>query len=136
MNAEILIAVAAFLLGLMWGLVHTSLWIQLHTRILVGMSNLLKKIKNESPIDVNSVPEGSMYKFIGSIFGSGATGGIFALLENASLNVALYIIGIFLGFAPSLSATVWKLIIMFFAIAAALTTTTMLYISAPEWLKP
>src|SRR5260370_38680630 len=101
MTIIIAAAVVGLLLGLLWGWLHSTIWLQLNIPFLAALA---AKAKGERA-QARAVSPQALKKFIGSLFGTTVTGGILALIGDPAFNQVLFALGLFIGFGPSLYKT-------------------------------
>lgn len=104
----LVLVLAAFLLGLLWGGLHSVVWIQLTYPSLFAMARRARG-ELDRPLPGAMAP-GALRNFAGSLFGTTATGGVFAFLGEGRLNLGIFAIGLCLGFAPALVRLLQKFV--------------------------
>ncbi len=106
-----LVPLAAVLCGLVWGMVHGHIWLQLNIPWMTKTAQYLQGIRNR-PNRRTTAPQPTSLspwqQFLGSLLGTAATGWILALFASDSSFLALYIIGLFAGFSPAFIKTYWR----------------------------
>ena len=102
----ILISIVALVLGIMWGGLHSTLWLEMHIPTLHKLAKAARKDTNARMPSKTS--HAAFYKFSGSLVGTGATAGAFSFLGDSVLVLSFYSIGLFVGFIPALLAVAIK----------------------------
>jgi hypothetical protein len=104
------ICAVAFLMGSLWGAVHGTIWLQMHIPVLFKLAQLAR---NKPYAQIPAATGRKVLSgFIGSLFGTGAVGGVFAFLQDSTVALSFYAFGLFVGFAPSLAITLWRYILI------------------------
>lgn len=106
-----LVPLAAVLCGLVWGMVHGHIWLQLNIPWMTKTAQYLQGIRKR-PNRRTTAPQPTSFspwqQFLGSLLGTAATGGILAIFASDLSFLALYIIGLFAGFSPAFIKTYWR----------------------------
>ncbi len=132
MTIVIAAAVLGLLLGLLWGWLHSTIWLQLNIPFLAQLAARAKG-DNAQP---RAVSPQALKKFIGSLFGTTVTGGILALIGNTGLNLVLFGFGLFIGFGPSLYKTLQRYLLFLAALSLILVVAPLGWISRSASAPP
>ena len=106
-----LVPLAAVLCGLVWGMVHGHIWLQLNIPWMAKTAQYLQGIRKR-PNRRTTAPQTTTFspwqQFLGALLGTAVTGGILALFVSDSSFLVLYIVGLFAGFSPAFIKTYWR----------------------------
>ncbi len=125
-----LIWAIAFLMGTLWGAIHGTIWLQMHIPVLFKLAQLARN-KPYAQIPA-ATGRRVLSGFIGSLFGTGAVGGVFAFIQDSTVTLSVYAFGIFVGFAPSLAVTLWRYILI---AAGGFAAVWVLKLNVPDLFK-
>ena len=106
MTLNIFIFVVVAVVGVLNGVLHSTLWLQLNIPLLHKAAKVAKGANDvEMP---SSVSPKTLKKFIGSLFGTAALAGVLIFVENSELLLTTYALGVVFGFAPIALVVLWK----------------------------
>jgi hypothetical protein len=111
-------SVAAVLVGVIWGGLHSVTWLRLNIPVLCGLMS--RTAATDRPPKLDSAARRELVWFAGSLLGTGAFGGAFAWVDETIL-LPCYAIGLSVGFIPVLYLTLWKYLKYIFLLAFLLS---------------
>ena len=105
-----LIVLAAVLCGLVWGMVHGQIWLQLNVPWMARTAQSLQGVRKRPNRRTEASQPPSFtasQKFLAALLGTVVTGGILVLFASGWLVGVVYLIGLFVGFSPALIMAHW-----------------------------
>ena len=106
-----LVQLVAVLCGLVWGMIHGHIWLQLNIPWMAKTAQNLRGIRkrpNRRTTAAQPTSFSPLQLFLGALLGTVVTAEILALFVSDLSSLALYILGLFVGFSPAFIKTYWR----------------------------